>query len=70
MPMKLWSINLRQKLSLFDDHWHPRIIAEMDDYTLKLVKVKGEFVGHRHPDTDEPFICRGGELAAPIDQWV
>ena len=55
-------INLREKLSLFDDHWAPRVIAEMNDYQFKLVKVLGEFVWHRHEDTDETFLVIEGEL--------
>ena len=39
-------INIRDKLSRFDDHWSPRVIAEMNDYQFKLVKVQGEFVLH------------------------
>ncbi len=55
-------INFRDKLSRFDEHWSPRVIAEMNDYQFKLVKVQGEFVWHDHPDTDEVFIIIDGEL--------
>ena len=51
------SINLQEKLSKFSDHWAPKVIAEMNDYQFKLVKVEGEFIWHNHPDTDEVFIC-------------
>ena len=50
------SINLQEKLSKFSDHWAPKVIAEMNDYQFKLVKVEGEFIWHNHPDTDEVFI--------------
>ena len=56
-------INLTDKLSLFSDHWSPRVIAEMNDYQFKLVKLQGEFVWHNHPDTDEVFIVIDGEMA-------
>ncbi len=55
-------INFQGKLGLFDDHWAPRVIAEMNDYQFKLVKIQGDFVWHDHPDTDETFIVLEGEL--------
>ncbi len=56
-------INLTDKLSLFSEHWSPRIIAEMNDYHFKLVKASGEFVWHSHEDTDEVFILIEGKLS-------
>ena len=55
-------INLKEKLSKFSDHWSPKVIAEMNDYQFKLVKIKGEFVWHNHEDTDEVFIVIEGEM--------
>jgi mannose-6-phosphate isomerase-like protein (cupin superfamily) len=55
-------INLKKKLSKFSDHWSPRIIAEMNDYQFKLVKIQGEFVWHNHTDTDEVFIVIEGKM--------
>ena len=55
-------INFEDKLSMFDDHWQPRVIAEMNDYQFKLVKLQGEFVWHSHADTDETFIVIEGKL--------
>jgi len=55
-------INLQQKFGLFDDHWKPRVIAEMNDYQFKLAKFQGEFVWHEHQDTDEAFIVVEGEM--------
>ncbi len=55
-------INLNQKLSLFTDHWSPRVIAEMNDYQFKLAKLEGEFVWHSHADTDETFLVLEGVL--------
>jgi mannose-6-phosphate isomerase-like protein (cupin superfamily) len=56
------TINLAQKLSLFAEQWQPKVIAQMNDYQFKLVKIEGEFVWHRHADTDEVFIVIDGEM--------
>ena len=55
-------INLKQKLSLVNDHWTTRVIAEMNDYQFKLVKLEGDFVWHDHQDTDETFMVIDGQL--------
>ena len=55
-------INLREKLEKFSEHWSPKVIAEMNDYQFKLVKIKGDFVWHNHADTDETFIVIEGEM--------
>ena len=55
-------VNIRQKLDLIADHWSPRVVAEMNDYQFKLVKLQGAFVWHDHPDTDECFLVIDGAL--------
>ena len=60
--MNYKAINFRKKLNKFDDHWSPRVIAEMNDYQFKLAKIHGEFIWHDHPDTDEVFIVIKGVL--------
>ena len=60
--MKYQSINLQEKLSKFSEHWSPKIVAQMNDYHFKIVKVQGEFVWHSHPETDEVFIVLKGPL--------
>ena len=60
--MSYKAINFKNKLSLISEHWSPRVIAEMNDYQFKLVKVKGDFVFHNHQDTDETFIVLEGSL--------
>jgi mannose-6-phosphate isomerase-like protein (cupin superfamily) len=55
-------VNFKEKLSRLSDHWSPRVIAEMNDYQFKLVKIQGEFVWHRHEQTDETFIVIDGEM--------
>lgn len=56
------SINLAAKFAKFDDHWAPRVVAEMNDYQFKLVKFQGDFVWHQHEDTDEVFLVLKGEM--------
>ena len=55
-------INLKEKLTLIQEHWSPKIIAQLNDYHFKLAKVDGEFVWHSHPETDEVFFVVAGEL--------
>src|SRR5256885_13908667 len=47
------AINLNRKLDLFDEHWQPKIVAQVNDYDVRIVKVKGEFVWHKHDHTDD-----------------
>jgi mannose-6-phosphate isomerase-like protein (cupin superfamily) len=56
------SISLGQKISLLPEQWSPRVIAEMNDYQFKVVKLEGDFVWHDHPETDEAFLVIDGEL--------
>ena len=56
------SIRFEEKLRQISEFWSPKIIAEMNDYHLKVAKVKGEFVWHDHPDTDEVFVVLKGQL--------
>lgn len=60
--MNYLPLNFKEKFSKFNQHWSPRVIAEMNNYQFKLVKVQGEFVWHNHPDTDEVFIIIDGVL--------
>lgn len=55
-------INLANKLSLITEQWQPKVIAEMNDYQFKVVKILGDFVWHTHPETDEAFIVLEGVL--------
>jgi mannose-6-phosphate isomerase-like protein (cupin superfamily) len=55
-------INLEDKLRIFSDQWSPKIVAQMNDYHLKLAKIEGEFVWHSHPETDEVFLVLDGEM--------
>lgn len=55
-------INFAEKMALFSEQWMPKVVAEMNDYQFKLVKIQGEFVWHSHADTDETFIVIEGHL--------
>jgi mannose-6-phosphate isomerase-like protein (cupin superfamily) len=55
-------VNLTQKFSLFNDYWSPKIVGELNDSHIKLVKVKGEFVWHHHEVEDELFLVVKGRL--------
>ena len=59
-------INLAEKLTRFDDHWNPRIIADLNDSHVKLAKVQGEFVWHRHAEEDELFLVLQGRLTIEL----
>lgn len=60
--MDFTPINLQEKLSKFTDNWSPKIIAQINDYHLKIVKLQGDFVWHSHDDTDEMFIAIDGKM--------
>lgn len=55
-------VNVGQKLSLFNDLWSPKIIAELNDNYVKLAKIQGEFIWHKHDDDDEMFFVISGDL--------
>jgi mannose-6-phosphate isomerase-like protein (cupin superfamily) len=55
-------INLAEKLKTFSEHWSPRTVAQMNDHDVMVVKVKGEFVWHKHDDTDDFFLVLKGRL--------
>jgi len=60
--MQKKSINFADKLKLFSEQWSPKVVAEMNDYQFKLVKLEGDFVWHDHQDTDETFVVLKGSL--------
>lgn len=55
-------INLAEKFAKFSDHWSPKIIAQVNDFHIRAVKVEGDFVWHKHDDTDELFFVVDGSL--------
>ncbi|MFD7880129.1 cupin domain-containing protein [Streptomyces sp. NPDC059766] len=60
------AVNLAHKLSLFDELWAQKKIADLNDYEVKLAKLKGEFVWHTHEDTDELFLVISGRLTIQL----
>jgi mannose-6-phosphate isomerase-like protein (cupin superfamily) len=55
-------VNLADKLRLFNEYWQPKIVATVNDYDVRIVKVKGEFVWHKHDNTDDFFLVLEGRL--------
>jgi mannose-6-phosphate isomerase-like protein (cupin superfamily) len=55
-------INLAEKLATFAEHWQPRVVGQFNGHDLMVVKVKGEFVWHKHDDTDDFFMVLKGRL--------
>lgn len=69
----LEKVNLAQKLSLFQEYWSPRIVGELNDAYVKVAKLKGEFVWHRHENEDELFLVLKGRLRIRLrdrDLWL
>jgi mannose-6-phosphate isomerase-like protein (cupin superfamily) len=60
------SVNLGQKLSTFRDHWQPRTIGQFNGHDLMVVKAQGEFVWHKHDDTDDFFLVLKGHLTIEL----
>ena len=56
------AINLAEKAGLLGEQWKPRVVAELNDYQFKVVRIEGDFVWHDHPETDEAFLVLEGEL--------
>ncbi len=55
-------INLMEKLGVVREQWSPRIVAELNDYQFKVVRIQGDFIWHDHPESDEAFFVLDGEL--------
>jgi len=55
-------VNLAEKFSKIAEQWDPKIIAQLNDYDIKIAKIQGEFVWHSHPETDELFLVVAGEM--------
>jgi len=60
--MTYTAINLASKFAMFDEQWAPKVVAEMNDYQFKIVKLEGDFIWHDHKDTDETFMVIDGTL--------
>ena len=62
MDNEMNKVNLAQKLSTFSDHWHPRIVGELNGQHVKIAKLQGEFVWHSHAEEDELFLVLKGTM--------
>ncbi len=62
MTMTYAPIRFADKFALFHDQWQPRVVAEMNDYQFKIVRIEGDFVWHVHAETDETFLVLDGVL--------
>jgi mannose-6-phosphate isomerase-like protein (cupin superfamily) len=60
--MNYEAINFGKKFKLFDEQWQPKVVAEMNDYQFKIVKLQGDFIWHHHNNTDETFVVLEGDL--------
>jgi mannose-6-phosphate isomerase-like protein (cupin superfamily) len=60
--MRHRGVNLDERFSLFTEQWSPKVVARLNDYEIKIVRIQGEFVWHAHEDTDELFFVLSGEL--------
>ena len=63
-------INFKSKFSKFNEIWSPKIIAEMNDYHSKLVKINNDFIWHNHEDTDEVFVVIEGKISIEFEDEV
>ncbi|MBN1847529.1 MAG: cupin domain-containing protein [Deltaproteobacteria bacterium] len=68
MSKFLEAINFDEKFSRLSEYWKPKIIAQMNDYHFKITKLQGEFVWHKHDDTDEVFIVLEGEMSIAFQE--
>src|SRR5262245_61949077 len=59
-------VNLAEKLGLFTEHWSPKTVATLNDYKVMVVKVKGDFVWHKHDETDDFFLVLSGRLTVQL----
>jgi mannose-6-phosphate isomerase-like protein (cupin superfamily) len=60
------AVNLARKLSLFSDHWSPKVVSSFNGNDIMVVKVRGRFVWHSHPDTDDFFLVLKGRLTIEL----
>ena len=66
MNRSIEPVNINQKLQLFTEYWHPKIVGELNESYVKVVKLKGEFVWHQHENEDELFWVINGTLVIKL----
>ena len=60
--MSVDKVNIKDRFALFDEHWSPKIVGELNGQHMKLVKLLGEFVWHHHDEEDELFLLVKGRF--------
>ncbi len=65
--MPIQKVNINKKFETFSDHWHPRIVGRLNGQEVKLAKLKGEFVWHKHDHEDEMFLIISGTLKMELE---
>ena len=60
------AVNLKDKLATFSEHWSPKIVSQFNGHDVMVVKVKGEFNWHSHPDTDDFFLVLSGQVTIKL----
>jgi len=60
------AVDIAEKFTLFSEYWSPKVVAKLNDFEIKLVRIKGEFVWHTHDDTDELFLVIDGSLTIQL----
>jgi mannose-6-phosphate isomerase-like protein (cupin superfamily) len=68
--MSIKKVNINDKFSQFSDHWHPRIVGELNGQQVKLAKLKGEFIWHSHEQEDEMFLVMKGSFKMELRDKV
>lgn len=68
--MDIQKVNLAEKFSQFQDYWSPRLAGQVNDFAVKLVKLKGEFIWHHHDEEDELFLVVKGRLRIELRDGV
>lgn len=63
---KIEKVNISDKMALFNEHWRPKLVGELDDYHIKLAKFQGEFIWHQHDDVDELFFVIDGSFTMQL----
>jgi len=63
---KIEKVSIANKMSLFSEHWTPKLVGELNDYHIKLAKFQGDFVWHQHDDTDEMFLVIDGSFTMKL----
>ncbi len=65
--MSVQKVNLNEKFKTFSDHWHPRLLGKLNGQEVKIARLKGKFVWHKHDEEDEMFLIISGTLKMELE---